>query len=455
MPKVATFALVMGANGCRAAQLNSGVASMFEDWHWLTSGAADEWLTLASAEIATAPNPDRMLHQLRKSLTPSRASLVIEQAQLRLRAKSKFRFAEKMYFTSKGLEQATSELMAEYKSQRFRQQILPQAKIADLCCGVGGDSLSLLREYETMAIDSDAISLLCLEANARQLGLRAPQCVLGTATDFNLTQVEAWHIDPDRRPQGARVSDVDFASPTWDELNSMVRANRNVCLKLAPAARLPHFGKSDIYSAPSSLPSTEKLQSNDGSSDSVLLPQLSEQEFIGDSRECKQQLLWHGSLVQHAGARIATTLASSGQVSRLIATDADTNLPASLARTMGRFVCEPSPSIIAAGLVNVFAFRLGLKRVASHVAYLVGCDLPNDPQLTVFEVIDESTFDAKRVKQMLSRHDVGRFDIKKRGISNEIAQRLASVKLTGSNSATLILLPIAGEQLAVLTKRIH
>ena len=57
--------------------------------------------------------------RLRKDLSLQRAHLVVEQIELRRRAREKFSLAEKMYLTRKGLEQATDERLAAYKASRF------------------------------------------------------------------------------------------------------------------------------------------------------------------------------------------------------------------------------------------------------------------------------------------------------------------------------------------------
>src|SRR5688500_18840355 len=106
-----------------------------DDYRWLIGDDAAGWLArLRDAGPATAA----LAARLRRDLSAGRVRLLLEQAELRRRAAAKFAAAERMFFTPLGLEQATDETVAAYKSGRF-----PAGPRADLCCGIGGDLLAL------------------------------------------------------------------------------------------------------------------------------------------------------------------------------------------------------------------------------------------------------------------------------------------------------------------------
>src|SRR5688500_5566620 len=109
-----------------------------EDYRWLIGPTAAEWLTEAAAWNGSSV---ALTARLRQSLPAPRAHLVLEQVQLRQKAREKFAAASRMFYTKLALEQATDESVAGYKASRF-----PAAgRVADLCCGIGGDLLSLAR----------------------------------------------------------------------------------------------------------------------------------------------------------------------------------------------------------------------------------------------------------------------------------------------------------------------
>src|SRR5438067_1472249 len=89
-----------------------------DEYRWLASEAAEPWLARAGAhggELAS------LVRLLRRDLSADRAHRVIEQVELRQRAKEKFSRPEQMLFTRQALEQASGEAPASYKAGRFPQ----------------------------------------------------------------------------------------------------------------------------------------------------------------------------------------------------------------------------------------------------------------------------------------------------------------------------------------------
>ena len=89
------------------------------------------------------------------------ASAALEIAILRLEARSKFPEAAKMYFTRPALEQASGQAVASYRCQRFAGC----ARLLDLGCSIGGDTLALSRLAPTIGIDLDPLRLAMAAAN--------------------------------------------------------------------------------------------------------------------------------------------------------------------------------------------------------------------------------------------------------------------------------------------------
>ena len=250
-----------------------------EDYRWLTSDAATPWL-------ARAHGNDRPTHQiassLRKDLSAERTHLVLEQAELRRRAATKFPHADRMFFTRKGLEQSTDLWVASHKARRFSVDV----PTFDLCCGIGGDMLALANRGPVLAIDSDAVTALLAEANSQALGFGSIAKVLTQdATQAQLAPADLWHIDPDRRPQGRRVSRLEASLPSREWFFTFQQRFSSGALKLSP---------SDTLDA-------EQL-------DTV------EWEFISRDGEVRQQVVYFGSLVERPGQRTCSVLARTGEL---------------------------------------------------------------------------------------------------------------------------------------------
>src|SRR5207237_4747837 len=158
-----------------------------EDYQWLLSEVAKPWLALGASGAALT----KLALELRKELTAERAHLVLEQIELRERAREKFSLAERMFFTRKGLEQATDERLAAYKASRFPSGM----RVADLCCGLGGDLLALAGRGPAQGVDCDSVTALLASANAAALGLES-QCAV-IAGDAISTDIAGslWHCD--------------------------------------------------------------------------------------------------------------------------------------------------------------------------------------------------------------------------------------------------------------------
>src|SRR5262245_20406852 len=208
-----------------------------DDYRWLVSDAARPWLAQARDELQHAGLSPRYLQRLRQDLSAERAHLVVEQVEPRQRAREKFSQAERMFFTRKGLEQATDEVLANYKAARF-----PEIGLADLCCGIGGDFMSLVQRATAgiYAVDRDPIVLALTSANAHLLSRRSATFVPTSAADWPiLVYLKAWHCDPDRRVEGNRTTQIDLCEPPLEALDEMRTRNANAAIKLAPATEVP------------------------------------------------------------------------------------------------------------------------------------------------------------------------------------------------------------------------
>ena len=183
-----------------------------DDYAWLVGDEGARWL----AELAESP---RAVHQqitwLRKHLSADRARLLVEQAELRKRAAGKFgSWAEYLFFTDVGLQQATDRWIGRYKATRFPEG----ATVHDFGCGIGGDLLGLAGRGPVVGWERTAEVALLAQANVR--ALLAARNELCSPIGAELVEVrtadvedqppeksllqpgEYWHLDPDRRAGG-------------------------------------------------------------------------------------------------------------------------------------------------------------------------------------------------------------------------------------------------------------
>lgn len=339
-----------------------------EDILWLTSAEATPYLDRARNHGNSLTS---LAKSLRKELSPQRSHLILEQAELRDRAREKFKHADRMFFTRPTLQQSTSEDISRYVASRF-----PRGEsVADLCCGIGGNLLALAERGPVTGVEQDPTVAHFAQCNARAIGDSATEIVVGDAATYPLDCHTAFFIDPDRRAHGRRTVDLRYYQPNLDSLDRLLSACPNAAIKLAPATAVPGHWRT-----------------------------CAELEWIGYARECKQQVAWFGQLANHAGLRVATVCSRGDSKVRTVVENPNSQ-PDSTGE-FGRFIYIPHAAVLAARLVFTIALEHSLAPIANTADLLTGKHLVLDKAMTSFEAVAECSFDPKTVSSLLIEHDI-------------------------------------------------
>jgi hypothetical protein len=406
------------------------------EYKWLTGSEAAAYL----AELASSEAPiHTALERLRRQSSPAKAHLLLEQTELRRRAKEKFTAADRMFFTRLGLEQATDEWVARYKADRFvseragarahsrsegRPPVSPR-RIADLCCGIGGDLLHLSKQATIVGIDSNPIAAHFAQTNASLLDTPYGVTILiRSVEDFEFNDIAACHIDPDRRASGRRTTSLNSCQPSLDTMEKLLSHVPHVAIKLAPATRVPPDWADRC-----------------------------ELEWISRGGECRQLVAWHGDLARSCGLRSATILATAcGLAPRTITGRPDQPLP--IADGIGDYIFDIDPAVRAARLQGALAAELNLSTLADGPGYLTG-DVPvADGAVSCFKIEDILPLRVRTLAQHLRERGIGRLEIKKRGADVNPEKLRRDLKLRGENAAALLITPIAGRPAVIVAQRI-
>jgi hypothetical protein len=429
-----------------------------DDYIWLISQDADPWLV----DLARDQRPvHQQLARLRKRLTKARAQLVVQQVALRRRAVCKFGpWGERMFFTDIGLQQATDRWLAAYKAGRFPQSVT----VHDLCCGIGGDLQGLASRgiparsqvpmthqlgCQTIGWDLCEQQVLLAEANLRVIPKQAREHRTVTRTgDVETLQLPPgvmWHIDPDRRPQQRRSTQMEYHRPGPALVARLLASHPDGAIKLAPACQVP-----------------------------MNWSESAELEWISRDRECRQLVVWFGNLANGAGQRRATTLSRRPTLSSALTEQevgnpprdplaihsfvghslvgqADRSLP--IAQTLGLYLFDPDPAVLAANLLGELAHQQGLLALVPGGAYLTADHPASDPLLACFEVLEQFPLRIKPLAKFLAACDIGRLEIKKRGIHLDPTVLRKQLRLRGTRSATLLLTRLGQREIAILAQR--
>ncbi len=351
---------------------------------------------------------------------PELVSAVVGQVRLRQRAGAKFgEFASRMLFTRAGLEQATRMAVSAHHAGRFARAGI--SSVADLGCGIGGDSLALAAlGMRVLAVEADEITAALAAYNLASFR-DATEVRHGRAEETDLAGAEGIWLDPARRTKGhaetRRVAAADY-SPPLDWAFALART-MPTGIKLGPA-----FDR-------------------DGIPDDV------EAQWISVDGSTVELVLWSGSLAREGVGRSALVIRRESAHELTAPADADDEP----VRDLGRFLYEPEGAVIRARLIGDVARSLDAGPVSEGIAYLAGdADLVS-PFAVRFRVRETLPADPKALARELHARDIGALEIKKRGADIDPAAFRKKLKLRGSASATLFLTRIGGKRAAILADR--
>ncbi|WP_457100148.1 THUMP-like domain-containing protein [Microbacterium sp. P5_E9] len=405
--------------------------------------------------VESAEDVTRAVSRLRAAgHSPDLVSAVVTQARLRVRARAKFgEFAERMLFTTAGLEQSTRLSIAARHAGRFRDAGM--TSVADLGCGIGGDALGFAGlGLRVVAVDADevtaAIAAYNLAPFADAVTVRhataeavAPPAGTGrvpggggdagggdtgrassgggdAASDF--PTVDAYWLDPARRTAGhsetARTRPEDW-SPALDWVFDLAR-RVPAGVKLGPGL------------------------------DRDLIPDDVEAQWVSADGSTIELVLWSGALAR-AGVRRAALVVRGDAAAELTAEADAEDEPV---RALGAFVHEPDGAVIRARLIGDVARSLEAGMLDERIAYLTSDAALTSPFVQSFRVREELPADTRGLAKALRERGIGRLEIKKRGVDVDPAVLRKELKLRGDGSATLIVTRVGAKRLAVLADRV-
>ncbi|MBB1254147.1 methyltransferase domain-containing protein [Streptomyces sp. OF3] len=347
--------------------------------------------------------------RLRRDHPAGLVSAALGQARLRQRAAAKFgQDAERMYFTPDGVEQSTRRVVADHRAARV--VALGVRRLADLCCGIGGDTLALARAgVRVLAVDRSPLTCAVLRANAEALGLAdrvEVRCAEVDEVPVVPGEFDAVFVDPARRDGRGRVFDPEAYSPPLSWAVELAERMPNAALKIAPG--VPHEA----------------------------VPKDAEAEWISVNGEVKEAVLWFGADVTPGAVR--ATLLPAGD------TITGGGHPAPPAGPVLRYLYEPDGAVVRSHLVAELAEQLGARLVDPTIAYLTADELRPTPFARAYQITDALPFNLKRLKALLREREVGTLTVKKRGSPVEPEELRRRVRPKGPNSATVFLTRVEG-----------
>ncbi|WP_242677205.1 class I SAM-dependent methyltransferase [Streptomonospora litoralis] len=351
------------------------------------------------------------------------AGAALTQARLRARGREKFGGrADRMFFTAPGLEQATRGRVTGYRAARLAAALGTGARVADLGCGIGADTLGMAEAgLAVEGIEADPLTSAVAAANVTALGVADRARVReGDAAAVAPADYDAVFCDPARRTGRGRVFDPDAYSPPWDTVLDLAARAPASCVKAAPG--IPH----------------ERIPEGAGA------------EWISVDGELKETALWQGA---PAPARRRATLLSSA-VSEPSVLEADPAREPAPTGPPARYLYEPDNAVVRAHLVAEAASLVGGALLDPDIAYITAERLVPTPFCRAYEIHEAMPFSLKRLRAAVRKRNAGTVTIKKRGSAVDVEKLRRDLRPSGPESVVVVLTRVRERPLCLLCSEV-
>ncbi len=211
-------------------------------------------------------------------------------------------------------------------------------------------------------------------------------------------------------------------APGLDALRGWRRTTRGGAIKLGPASDFAtHFGGPGL-----------------------------EVELVSLRGECKEATVWFGDRAGPGVRRRATSLPSGATWTDR---DGGDDRPGPVV-PVDRWVFDPDPALVRAGLLDGFAHAHGLARFEPGVDLLTGPGACGSPLVAGFEVVEVFPLDVKVLRREVATRGLGPLEIKTRGLAVRPEAYRAQLRPEGSIPATWLLVGGRGRPgRAILARR--
>jgi len=359
--------------------------------------------------------------RLRRTYPADLVATALTQAELRAKATVRFDPADaaRMFFTVDGYEQASRTSVARRRAQTLRNRIGNAATVADLCCGVGGDTIELARAgLNVVAVDTDSVALAAATANVRALGL-AERVELRHAdvTTMPLAPFDAVFCDPARRSadgRSHRTFRVEDYRPAWSFVQTLLEGPAVV--KAGPG--IPHR----------------------------LIPDGAHAEWISEGGTVLEATLWSADL---SGADGGSAAGRSATVLPAKVSLTDDGSPVDVGEP-GAYLYEPDGAVIRAGLVTTAADLVDGWLLDPTIAYIGSDTLRHILFTRAYRVRQVVPLDRRALRRRLAELDVGELVVKKRGVDLDPHELRRELRPSGNQALTLVATRVDGQVRALL-----
>lgn len=337
--------------------------------------------------------------------TGEEARAVLAMDGLRVRAAAKTPLADDLLFTKDALEQATPAPVADDRARRFA----PFEVVADLGASVGFDTVALALAGRTVvAVERDPVRVACLRHNVAAAGVADRVRIVEGDFLADPPEADAAFLDPDRRPDGRRTRDPERFEPPPGAWAPLASRYRGLLLKLPPVLQ------DDPGAGPPPIPT----------------------EWVSLDGEMKETRRGFGALAQGVPRRAVllpagTVVEGDGQP-----------WPSPRAPHLDDVLLDPDPAVVVSRLLGDVALAHGAQPMHPRIGYLLASPEAARglaPFGTLLRIDGIGTAAPADLARLLDAFDVGRVDIRTRGVEDPPDAWRRRLRLRGTRAATLVI----------------
>jgi len=393
--------------------LPSLITETLSIWQWLASDEGEA----AIGAMPKAPTTAQIA-AMRKHMSAEQVRATSDAMRARMKGAKKLdaSFAAKMISDIPGVEMASSAISSVYKAKRFASVLGENARIADLCCGIGGDSWGLGQTgLNPIGVDSCEHRAWAYQHNT---GFAS---ICGDALNDCPADIAGFHLDPARRSvDGKRMLDIEDFEPgpkIWDQL---IENHPSGAIKLNPGI--------NAYDLP-----------------------IGEVEILSEPGGLTQAVLWTGQLAGEHERR-ATKLDADGSVCTIAS---EPERPSD-SNDIGAYLGTLDPCLERADLVGEFLEQSQTSLVHPGTGMVTADQATAHPMVRWHRVVEVMGWNRKRVKAALRSVDAGVVEVRTRGgvINPDVEQKYLRCK--GKNNRMTVMVYGIGDRIcAVIGERIE
>jgi hypothetical protein len=337
---------------------------------------------------------------------------ICEYAGIKQKIDAKFPSKKGLLCDHFALAQASREPLAKYKASKIQEA----ERVADLGCGMGGDSLYLPNNCDVLGVDRDLRRCFMFLHNLHKQSHQV-QAICMDLTHWRGANWGTILLDPARKKNRTAKAVLEEMEPSWALMQQMISKNPHALIKLSPMIDHHH------------------------------LPIAGDIEFLGDAKECSEMLLLTGKY-QSGRAIVRCVLAEQGVYLEEQKSILQSLHPAQ--KELSQYLVEPHPVVIRSGLYKKLALEHNMHQFNPDIPYLSTSHKLLGEWWDLYQIMDVFPYKVKKVQQILNENDVGRLTIKKRGVAVLPEVEHKKFKLRGSKEWMLILFPQGKSIMAAL-----